>query len=268
MYESKREGGKVVSRCVGPLDDITRLLAEMAELDAYDRREKAEERRREEEAWRSRTLAVETPIRELFERTEQAALVAAGFHRPNRAPWRRKRTMNKRVIVIPNDVKPMSGDPANIAAYMIATDLAEMVGGDAAPGEHGAAAYIDEVLEALAEDVAASAGPKPSYLRKLAAERLAYCSLDADRWNFKCERAMLAKEEDSRVNFLDRCRTRAHARYQAALKGLLVIKRIERPEVQPDVPTAPHVNGKPHDLMAELFPSRRNGTPAPACHAM
>jgi hypothetical protein len=87
--KSKKIGNQVVREYVGT-GPLAQLAAEMDALDRQRRQEEAEAWRVEREYME----ALETPIEELCEATEvlaQAALLAAGYHRHNRGPWRKRR---------------------------------------------------------------------------------------------------------------------------------------------------------------------------------
>ena len=88
-YTAERVGGRVVKRYVG-----TGRVAELAaQLDAITRQRdalQADQQRqvRDEMGALDEALA---PLNELADLLTRAALVAAGFHRHHRGPWRKRR---------------------------------------------------------------------------------------------------------------------------------------------------------------------------------
>jgi hypothetical protein len=87
-YTAERVGGRVVKQYVG-----TGPAAELAaELDAVRQQERSEaaEREARERDQMAALEAVLTPLNELADALGTAALVAAGYHRPKRGPWRRR----------------------------------------------------------------------------------------------------------------------------------------------------------------------------------
>ena len=105
QYRTTRQGGKVVCRYEAalPAADIPLLRS----LDA-ERRSLREMGRADREAERGRLADAERRIVEAdaaYDGLATAALVAAGFHRPKRDRWRRRRTMTRKI-----DMKP-TGPP-------------------------------------------------------------------------------------------------------------------------------------------------------------
>src|SRR2546423_1787462 len=89
-YRSTRVRGRVSKRYVGG----GALGQWAAQEDARERAERGS-KRREQAAERARMLGEERELQELYERVEAAiaaSLAAAGYHRHDRGPWRRRRT--------------------------------------------------------------------------------------------------------------------------------------------------------------------------------
>ena len=89
LYLSNRVNGKPKKTYVGagPLADL--LAAELEERKAA-RRARAEARA----AWEAKATAADAPLDELCAELDQAAaatLLALGYHRHDRGPWRKKR---------------------------------------------------------------------------------------------------------------------------------------------------------------------------------
>jgi hypothetical protein len=88
-YRGRRAGGRVVKEYVGagPAAD---LVARHDAL-ARDRRQaEAEAARRTADELAALDAAV-APLDELTDLVARAALLSAGYHRPNRGPWRKRR---------------------------------------------------------------------------------------------------------------------------------------------------------------------------------
>jgi hypothetical protein len=88
-YTAERVGGRVVKQYVG----TGRVGALAAQLEANTRAERtdaaeAERRARDELAALDAALV---PLNKLAAAVTAAALVAAGYHRPKRGPWRKRR---------------------------------------------------------------------------------------------------------------------------------------------------------------------------------
>ena len=82
---TRRENGRVIREYIGVGQEGQRAA------------EEDEARRRQAEADREadRALAEEIrSLRELADLLARAALLAAGYHRPNRGPWRKRRVRN------------------------------------------------------------------------------------------------------------------------------------------------------------------------------
>src|SRR4051812_31855836 len=94
-YRSVRRGGRVTSEYVGGGSISADCADFFHELEAGRRAERAM-LRADWEAERGELAEVEGRIIEAdaaYEAVATAALVAAGFHRPRRGRWRRRRTM-------------------------------------------------------------------------------------------------------------------------------------------------------------------------------
>lgn len=88
-YTAERVGGRVVKRYVG----AGRVAELAASLDAITREQAdtaAEDARRAQADLDALTAAV-GPLHDPADALTAAALTAAGFHRPKRGPWRKRR---------------------------------------------------------------------------------------------------------------------------------------------------------------------------------
>ncbi len=88
-YTAERVGGRVVKMYVGT-GRVAVLAAQLDALTRVERDEAAEAERRERDALAALDAAL-APLHELADAATAAALVAAGFHRPKRAKWRKRR---------------------------------------------------------------------------------------------------------------------------------------------------------------------------------
>ena len=90
LYKSSREGGRVVCRYQGS-GEAAVLIAQIEAIEGQERDEDAE---RQRDLCR-RFDAVDEPVAvlsDLVDALVQSALTAAGWHRPGRHPWRKRRT--------------------------------------------------------------------------------------------------------------------------------------------------------------------------------
>jgi hypothetical protein len=88
-YTAERVGGRVVKQYVG-----TGRVAELAaELDAETREQRADEGESDRAARSDldALAAALAPLNELADAVAAAALLAAGYHRHHRGPWRKRR---------------------------------------------------------------------------------------------------------------------------------------------------------------------------------
>jgi len=97
---TRRENGRVIREYIG--------VGEVGQRAA----EEDETRRRQAEADREADRALAEEIRSLSELADllaRAALLAAGYHRPNRGPWK-KRRVGKKILAEPTPRPDVSAD--------------------------------------------------------------------------------------------------------------------------------------------------------------
>ncbi|MBY0456956.1 MAG: hypothetical protein K2V38_06445 [Gemmataceae bacterium] len=88
-YTAERIDGRVVKQYVGT-GPVAELAAELDAIRMQERAEAAERERCDREELAALESAL-TPLNELADALTAAALVAAGYHRPKRGPWRKRR---------------------------------------------------------------------------------------------------------------------------------------------------------------------------------
>jgi hypothetical protein len=86
---SRKVAGRVVREYVGT-GAVAELAAAADALRRGDRRAAAEARRAEEASWRA-ALAPLLELSRVADVMARAALLVAGYHRPSRSSWRRRR---------------------------------------------------------------------------------------------------------------------------------------------------------------------------------
>jgi hypothetical protein len=266
-YHNRRIGRRVVSRYMGhgPVGERAEMVdAAIREARAMlDSTERAE---REAEAAELEAEDAEVAgVSAVVDAVVVAALEAAGYHRHKRQ-WRKRRApMNEVAEIKP---EPYVGHPRKrgktAAERAEALDaLKRASAGDAeamarvrrlfdedpermvyicgvdlwgkAEGLMISALTMDKnpvVKEALERKLDALrvelAGPFPSPLERLAAERVATCWLDVYRQDWRY--AAMERDGDvdlGRMDRYDKLRTRAHARYAAALRTLATVRRLD-----------------------------------------
>jgi hypothetical protein len=88
-YTAERFGGRVVKQFVGS-GRVAELAAQLDALARAERKEAAEAAQRERDELAALDAAL-APLHALADAATAAALVAAGYHRPKRGHWRKRR---------------------------------------------------------------------------------------------------------------------------------------------------------------------------------
>lgn len=246
-YRHVKRGGKVRSLYVGS-GEHAELVAKLDRLSTQDRREDAAAWREEREAATrddriraTRFAAVGTVAR--------VALEAAGFHQHNRGEWRRRmgtEIAKRQGPTMPGtreqcsdaiakafagdaSALPMLGemfeaDPATMLA-VANVSMAYQIQEGAVSRIAGGCLFTREALprqvEAMRRELA---GPRPSPIERLLADRAALSWLDTLDWDMRNSRSegLTAPQEEH----LDRMRGRAIRRLLAALKALAQVRKI------------------------------------------
>jgi hypothetical protein len=89
FYTAERVGGRVVKRYVGT-GKVAELAAQLEAATSAQKAADAERQRREREQLDALDESLNA-LHELADTLTDAALVAAGFHRHHRGPWRKRR---------------------------------------------------------------------------------------------------------------------------------------------------------------------------------
>jgi hypothetical protein len=261
-YQSIRSGGRVQTLYVGTGPDaegIALLAREGREAREYEWKRRKAERREEDD--------VEHAFIEMFDRigvVAEAVMVAAGFHRHNRGEWRRRMGIKKSDGVAAS-APAENLDPATLLRRASKGDedclpqlrkllaegprgIVEAYGSPAqwcrdqlvqkAAGNNLAIQEASErKLKAL---VAELAGPDPTPIERLLAERAAVCWWLVHEYErrYAAESSMPIIRADYQQRRLDR----AHRRFLTALKTLATVRRLALPSLQVNIAGMQQVN--------------------------
>ena len=268
-YESEREGDRVRSRYIGSGETAPLSISqsEVIERDlpqagGYDRKAKCDKAERF-------SARIDRACR-LLTVTAEAILEADGYHRHHRGPWRRRRTMSVETLPAKSGQpaselaeryqggeaeareeirafidKAEAGDrqaAAQVAkmiqaiprpADIIAPDIAKVVEERLIRRSYGkdAHASMEAVRYRLASLRQELAGPSPSAVERLLAERAALCWLDC---YFADYLAIESKDQSFRqADYNARERDRAHRRQPSSSAGFGEEAADRRPTGQP-----------------------------------
>jgi hypothetical protein len=253
LYQKVRRGGRVVSEYIG-----TGLLAEFVVSQTVEKRFRRVTESEAEQAQRAALEAVERPLVEWCNQVEvftRAVLEAANYHRHARGRWRKRRMTasgtpaqsgkersdpeeERRVLEL-----AAQGDksclPQLRALLDAGGDLALEIAGN--PDWYATEALVNRCTgenlylhEAMTRKVTRVrddlAGPNPSPMERLLAERAALCWLDCSLADLRQARGH-ASLTRAQSDHLSRYRDRAHRRFLTALKTLATIRTLNLPAV-------------------------------------
>jgi hypothetical protein len=230
-YEKVCVGGKVVSRYGGGGElaalypSFARLMAARRERERAAARAEAErvaEADRRFDAYCGRVQAL-----------ADAFMLAAGYHRPGRHRWRKKR-MSKTAVPAKRGKTPSAKKPRTFG-----DEIAELTDGGAAEyaaAEAMAYQWADGHREcdyAVRRAMRASydrtykevAGENPTPLEKILAERVALCHLRVAHMEYITSAVLAIKPDHRDAENLDRRLSRAHQRLLTAVKCLADVRR-------------------------------------------
>ena len=257
-YRSIRRGGRVASEYVG--------RGEVADLVAKADAARWAQGRRRAEAWRAERTRLDDVDRSqtmrfaLVEALVGMALESAGYRRHNRGEWRARRMGNKaRTPAIAKPEAPPGrvgreeaievlrraerGDKSALPRLreLFGADsgglLLGICGGDLAARAEAAAtgrmagtqlAFKEALTTKLAALRRELAGPEPTPVVRLLAERVVLCWLDAHDWELRHNQAMerAGGLSHSQSEHFQKMRDRSHRRYLQALKALAQVQRM------------------------------------------
>jgi hypothetical protein len=261
FYRSVRRGGRVTSEYLARGE-----LAEIFALIELDRRGQREEQQALRRAWRDLYEADDRREAEHSARLAgiaRAALWVAGFHRHDRGGWRKRRMSTSN----DNQAAATPAVPARPSADTVkalvqrgcngdegaARELRRLFAGNPAEfirlargnlGQEYAVRAVNRVIPSqlalmregvhaeLARVRAELAGPSPTPVEALLAERAAHCWLDVYLWEMKATGKEVSFQT---LATIDRFRDRAHRRYLQALKALAQVRTLRMPAVQVNV---------------------------------
>lgn len=227
------------------------LAALTDELERYERQEKADEWRE----WREAFRAAERAADEEFDRVEavfRSAMTAAGYWRPNRGRWRRRRGMATAIEGRKAGRKPLTHKEAQALGRRLndgddsvrpalkawleneGATFQDMLGSpqrwaeDAAIKKWAHGGRLIQVAAPVKSDALylKLAGLDATPLERLLADRVVFCwfTLYALEWQ------VASPPEDGRTfrdaEYLDRCVSHADRRFLSAVKTLAVLKRV------------------------------------------
>ena len=248
-YESRREGGKVRSAYVGG-GDLALLAADLA---ARDRR-----RRESRGRWRAALTASGRAIDETFGRVEAvfvASMTAAGYHRPNWGPWRRRRGMaaaiggpgagSGRATLTHGEAQAL-GRRLNDGDDSVRPALKKWLGNegawcldllgspqkwaeDAAVKRWAGSTPLIEVAAPVKLDVlrVELAGVDPSPLKRLLADRVVFCWFALNALEYQAANPPKGGRTYRDAEHLDRCLDHANKRFLAATRSLAVVGKLD-----------------------------------------
>lgn len=261
---SRRHGHRVITEYIG----MDHLAAQVAALDTAVRAERraltAADR-----AERDRLTALDTPVERLCLAAAAllaATLTAAGYHRPNRGPWRRRRNSTPNIggttpmsQPLPTPTRDEMEDLMTRAAqrdplalqtirdlFDQRPELWRALGDLAARAQSAlldviaqrhpiARAALDRHLATLR---AALAGPDPAPLETLLIDRVIACWLQlhhADQEYARRYDLLNLKQSD----YYQRRQSRAQQRYLDAIRALMQYRRIGQPTIQVNLSNPP-----------------------------
>jgi hypothetical protein len=252
--------GKIEREYVGsgPAAELTALLDDWERTVRQERTELWRLEREEEEV-------ADEPLRELCDLAEAAArgaLVAHGYHRHERGEWRKRRKGNEVVSVEPAQLAEAE---EQIRGWMATVSQAEngdasamaevrsLFGGAPSFWARFEARYanlpgrVERILlqqifgsnlvsaeatrRKLAEMKAEFAGPDPSPLDQLMAERVVACYLAVMRAEMACEEALLRLPVEQAAYYEQRV-DRASKRLFQAVRTYAAVRKAELPAIQ------------------------------------
>jgi hypothetical protein len=243
-----RVGGRFARRYwgCGPVGELASTFYAL-------RRVEREQNKRRERDERERLRETLVPLVELSEAATlliRASLLAAGFHQHARGEWRRRRMVSNQVtdppptLAGPGDLAELArrvqaGDAtalpalratleANPEVWRRAGDLAAHAREALVRHAAGANVVLAESLRLRVEEITRElAGPAPTPLERLLAERGAACWLQA---NFHDALAAVNPELSPRqAEQLRRSQDSAHRRFLSALKAMATVRRLLAP---------------------------------------
>ena len=233
FYEARREGGRVVKRYIG-----SGPLASLYARDLAQRREKREEER----DVRSRWIEEDKELAAFLAESLKAScewIEAAGFHRPARKPWRRKKVEmtqrpNPASAVLRAELEKIKAGQVGVSSVAVAETFSDGLPAVIArmAGESEKHQRIRALLAADAEqEIERLAGLNPAPVVRLLASRVVACRMHLAN----CE-SNLRQNSNGTINMkvaeaLDRRIERAQRMYLAAIKALTDAQRLPLPVV-------------------------------------
>ena len=264
-YQSERIGDRVVTNYINV--GIAGLLSRLDSLDREKRRCRRylDRGEAEESGWHAEQVGLAC---RLLTTAAGSVLERAGYHRHDRGPWRRRRAMSdaatleriaktsgreetqqklNSLVARADKGDVAAGDELDALIRECPTGLAEkmmiglariaenaMIDRCVGKGKLGQAAFMRADIGRVRDSVA---GPSPSAVERLLAERVALCWLDYHYQEITCVRRNGGDETIRQADLSSRQRDRAHRRYLAALKALASVRKIPIVAVQVNVGT-------------------------------
>jgi hypothetical protein len=231
-YRAERIGGKVRYRCMG--GEGTGEIYEAFDVGDRERREEARDAERAGlESLRESVAEIERPVeayRRDVDRLVAEHLTRCGYHRHDRGRWRRKRghqvAMSNEVATAETSKAPAI--PASDEPNRLATLMCDVALRSTRASEEFLPAMRDDARRVYDE----LAGPDPSPIERILAERAMVCWTNAFVADLIAENAALAGQSSIKVfEFRDRMRTRAHNRFLSAVKALADVRKLNLPGV-------------------------------------
>jgi hypothetical protein len=268
-YEKVRVGGKVVSRYAGG-GELAALCSGFARLMAARRERERAVARVEAERVAEADRRFDAYFRGV-QALADAFMVGAGYHRPGRHRWRKKR-MSKTTLPAKRGKTPPAKKTSTLG-----DEIASMTEGGAAEYaavEAMAYEWADGHREcdyAVRRAMRASydrtykevAGENPTPLEKILAERVALCHLRVAHMEYITSAVLAIKPDHRDAENLDRRLSRAHRRLLSAVRCLADVRRVgPRSAIQVNIGGDLSVGANPLPVVDSVVdsPPRRIGS--------
>jgi hypothetical protein len=232
-YESRREGSRVRRVYLGS-GGIAQAEASLARPDRV--------RREESRAEAGRIRAEERAIVGAGRKVDEAvngAMGSLGFHRPDRGRWRKRRgPAMDQATTTKAAATTLAKAETRHRGFMAEAQERLVIAAES----NGDEAFKAKVKAEVAEVRAELAGPDPTPIERLLADRAAACYLDLQLCEVRCHIAR-QKGNDALRDTLDKRLTRSHNRYLSALTALARVRRLKLPPMVFRGPNAVMVKG-------------------------
>jgi hypothetical protein len=235
LYRSERRDGRVVRVYCGRGTGAEALAALWEGTRAMRQAQAAEQRRTATEL--DLVAAQVSAYSGEVDRTTRAAITAAGYHRHKRGPWHKRRKQMQQDQNGGIDLTVVSARSGGLVPAVPSVPFDKTTGGRLLKmfGERLAdkddAAAQERIRQEYLQVRAGAAGPCPSPLEELLAERIAVCYLHV-QYAERIYQAVCICDMPGKMHTIYLARIdQAQARYLAAIKALAQVRRLNLPIV-------------------------------------